>query len=74
MGLTSWNIYISATNTIALTITNLYNTLIVGQIVDTVSGWTRSETLSASSHYGGNTPSPILAQGGDRFVVSFHTA
>jgi hypothetical protein len=74
MGLTAWNIYISATNTITFTIFNLYNTPIVWQIVDTVTGWTRSETLAASSRYGGAAPNPILAHGGDQFVVSFNTA
>jgi hypothetical protein len=74
MGLTAWNLYISATNTITFTIFNLYTTPIVWQIVDTVSGWTISETLAGSSHYGGAASSPLLAHGGDQFVVSFNTA
>jgi hypothetical protein len=54
------------------TILNIYSNPVVWQIVDTVTGWTRSETLAAGAHYAGAAPNQILAQGGDRFLLSFH--
>jgi hypothetical protein len=73
IGLSAWNLFVSASNSIAFTISNLYIEPLVWEIVDTATGWTRTGTLAGGTHYGGSVDSLIIAHGGDQFVVSFYT-
>lgn len=61
MGLTAWNLFVSASNAIAFTIYNFNDSPISWTVVDATTRWTTLGTLPASSHYGGSVSSLVFA-------------